>query len=164
MEHIELRKELVGALIGLAKTCNNNPKTEDTDRIVIEGLVAAKTESFGETMLKKKLEMVRREKHTIAPNCSTCASPCGNTSDYNLDLLNEDEEQCRALKEQMLQGIQELALALFRAMMQGMDVSAHTEILYAVLEVVSYRMDVAMLEETAAELSAERQQINDWKK
>lgn len=30
--------ELTGALIGLAKTCGNNPKTADTDRVIIEGL------------------------------------------------------------------------------------------------------------------------------
>ena len=56
-----LREELLGALIGLAKTTGNNPKTENTDQILIEGLVAAHTESFGEEMLKKKLEEVIRE-------------------------------------------------------------------------------------------------------
>ena len=30
--------ELTGALIGLAKPCGNNPKTADTDRVIIEGL------------------------------------------------------------------------------------------------------------------------------
>lgn len=164
MEHSELRKELLGALIGLAKTCVNNPKTENTDRIVIEGLVAVNTESFGEMMLRKKLDMVRQEKHIIAPNCSTCASPCGNTSEYDLELLKEDEEQCRVLKEEMLKDIQTIAVELYRAMMQGIEVSEHTEILYQVLEVVSYRMDVTMLTETTDALSAQIQRINDWKK
>lgn len=147
MEYGELRKELLGALIGLAKTCGNNPKTEQTDRIIIEGLVAVGTESFGQEMLQKKLEMVRQEKHTIAPNCSTCVSPCGNTSEYNLDLLEEDEEQCRALKEQMLQDIQNMAVELYRAMLLGENISERTEILYQVLEVVTYRMELEMLEE-----------------
>ena len=34
----KLQDELTGALIGLAKSCGNNPKTENTDRIIIEGL------------------------------------------------------------------------------------------------------------------------------
>ena len=33
-----LQDELTGALIGLVKTCGSNPKTENTDRIIIEGL------------------------------------------------------------------------------------------------------------------------------
>ena len=34
----KLQDELTGALIGLVKTCGSNPKTENTDRIIIEGL------------------------------------------------------------------------------------------------------------------------------
>ena len=33
-----LQDELTGALIGLAKACGNNPRTEDTTHILIEGL------------------------------------------------------------------------------------------------------------------------------
>lgn len=164
MEHSQLRKELLGALIGLAKTCGNNPKTEDTDGIIIEGLVAVHTEGFGEEMLKKKLEMVRREKHIIAPNCSTCASPCGNTSEYNVDMINQDEEPCRVLKEQLLQEIQAVAVVLYRVWLLGADVTRHMEILYKILEVVTYRMEVEMLQEIWEELAAEKQLIADLKK
>ena len=38
-----LQDELTGALIGLAKACGNNPKTENTDRIIIEGLFTTVT-------------------------------------------------------------------------------------------------------------------------
>ena len=34
----DLQDELTGALVGLAHACMNNPKTEQTDRIIIEGL------------------------------------------------------------------------------------------------------------------------------
>ena len=33
-----LQDQLTGSLIGLAKACGNNQKTENTDRIIIEGL------------------------------------------------------------------------------------------------------------------------------
>ena len=164
MEHDELRKELLGALIGLAKTCGNNPKTENTDRTIIEGLVAVNTQSFGEEMLNKKLGNVRREKHIIAPNCSTCASPCGNTSDYDLSLLNEEEERCRALKEQILIDIQDAAIAFYRAMMLRGDVSEYTEIFYKVLEMVTYHFDVETLEQLIIEMSDVKQFINNLMK
>lgn len=163
MQYAEVRKELLGALIALAKTCGNNPKTENTDRIIIEGLVAAHTQSFGEEMLKKKLELVRGEKHIIAPNCSTCAAPCGNTSEYNLDLLNEDKEPCRALKEQMLHDIQETAVEYYRALMLGIDISEHTEIFYKVLEVVTYHWDAQALDEMLGEIQEEMQNIINLK-
>ena len=35
-----LQDELTGALIGLARTCASNPKTENTDRLILEGLFA----------------------------------------------------------------------------------------------------------------------------
>lgn len=159
-----MRKELLGALIGLAKTCSNNPKTEQTDSIIIEGLVAVKEENFGEEMLRKKLEKVRLEKQTIAPNCSTCASPCGNTSEFNLDLLAEDEAQSRSLKERMLQGILDVAVKLYRARLMGADVSERTEILYQVLEVVTYRMEVSMLEPILSEVEVQRQELNNLRK
>ncbi len=156
MEYKKLRKELSGALIGLAKTCSNNPKTENTDRIIIEGLVAVHTQSFGEEMLTKKLEKVRQEKHTIAPNCSSCASPCGNTSEYDLELWNEEEEQYRVLKEQILLEIQETAVKFYQAFMMGKDISAHAEIFYKTLEMVTYSLDVPTLEELKSEIQIEK--------
>ena len=33
-----LQDELTGALIGLARTCNNHEKTADTDRLILEAL------------------------------------------------------------------------------------------------------------------------------
>lgn len=155
MEDKELRKELIGALIGLAKTCSNNPKTENTDQVIIEGLVAVHTQSFGEEMLKKKLEKVRQEKHIIAPNCSTCASPCGNTSEYNLDLWNAEDEQYRILKEEILQELLKTAVKFYQALMLGKEVSARTEIFYKTLEMVTYDFDVPTLEELKTEIQRE---------
>ena len=48
--------ELTGALIGLAKTCGNNPKTADTDRVIIEGLFTTLTNvSFNEETIRAGL-------------------------------------------------------------------------------------------------------------
>ena len=153
----ELRKELLGAIIALAKTCGNNPKTENTDINLIEALVAVQTQEFGVEMLQKKLEMVRQEKHTIAPNCNTCAHPCGNTTEYDLDLFNEEEASCRELKEQMLLDLQELAVEFYRAMLMKVDVSEHVVIFYKVLEVVTYHMEAEMLEAILGEIQEKKQ-------
>ena len=37
----EIRQKLTGAVIGLARTCENNEKTESTDRVFLEALTMA---------------------------------------------------------------------------------------------------------------------------
>lgn len=160
---MELRKELLGAIIGLAKTCGNNPKTENTDRILLEGLVAVHTESFGEEMLEKKLHMVRQEKDRIAPNCRNCASPCENTSEYDLELLLQKEEGCREKKLRMLQDIVEAAVAFYQVMLQGFDVSEHMEIFFKVLSVVTYDMEPVALEAILGEIGDEKLRISNYR-
>ena len=78
-----LQDELTGALIGLAKACGNNPRTEDTTHILIEGLFTTITNvNFNDETLREMIAKVHAEKERVVPNCATCASPCGNTSDY----------------------------------------------------------------------------------
>lgn len=164
MEYMELRKELLGAMIALAKTSNNNPKTENTDRVLIEGLVATKTEGFGEEMLQKKLDMARQEKHVISPNCSICASPCGNTSEYDVELWKEEEELCQQIKEQMVKEILDAAQMVYQGMMLGKDMSEGMFIFYKVLEIVTYEFEAEELREVQEEIKAYTQKIEDLMK
>ena len=39
----KLQDELTGALIALARACSNNPKTQQTDRLILEGLFTTVT-------------------------------------------------------------------------------------------------------------------------
>lgn len=56
-EILALQDELTGALIVLARSCGNNPKTENTDEIIIEGLVHTITNSnTGAAALKAMIE------------------------------------------------------------------------------------------------------------
>lgn len=157
----DLRKELLGALIALAKTSNSNPKTENTDRILIEGLVVAKTEVFGEDMLQKKLDIARQEKYVISPNCSTCASPCGNTSEYDLDVLKEEDVTCQEVKHQMLSEIQDAAKDVYQAMMLKADMSEHMDIFYKILEIVTYTFELEDLQEIQNEVKEKRKEIKE---
>lgn len=42
-ETARLQDELTGALVGLAHACANNPKTGQTDRLILEGLFTTVT-------------------------------------------------------------------------------------------------------------------------
>ena len=83
-----LQDELTGAVIGLAKSCGHNEKSERTDRIIIEGLFTTVTNvNFNDKTLEDMIEKVHKEKEAIAPNCITCAAPCGNTEDFDMNLF-----------------------------------------------------------------------------
>ena len=69
----KLQDELTGALIGLVKTCGSNPKTENTDRIIIEGLFTTITNvNFNNQTLQDMIDKVHSEKNIISPGCSAC--------------------------------------------------------------------------------------------
>ena len=79
------RDTLLGALVGLARSTVNEPKTEDTDRVLAAGLRLA------------------------APNCAACAMPCGNTSNYDLARLWGAPAEICALKVRLLSAVCVLA-------------------------------------------------------
>ena len=102
-------RELLGALIGLARaTDGNTHPTESTWRIMREGLAAAggglPAEKSGELT-----ERVREEKRKLVPRCSVCASPCGRNRDHDLTELLREPPELRSLKALLLFGVMGLA-------------------------------------------------------
>lgn len=66
------RDTLLGALVGLARSTVNEPKTEDTDRILAAGLRLAADPEAAESALLRMTDIVEAEKHRVAPNCAVC--------------------------------------------------------------------------------------------
>ncbi len=96
------RDTLLGALVGLARSTVNEPKTEDTDRILAAGLRLAAGPEAAESALLRMTDIVEAEKHRVAPNCAACAMPCGNTSNYDLARLWGAPAEICALKVRLL--------------------------------------------------------------
>lgn len=105
----QLRDELLSALSGLARTTTSEPKTADTDDVLLAGLRQAVRPDADEAALRRMLDIVRTEKQRVAPNCATCAMPCGNTADYDLARLWAAPDDVRSCKLQLLQGLFALA-------------------------------------------------------
>lgn len=103
------RDVLLGALVGLARSTVNEPKTEDTDRVLAAGLRLAADPAAQEDALLRMTQIVETEKHRVAPNCATCTMRCGNTDDYDLARLWAATETIRALKLRMLRCVFQLA-------------------------------------------------------
>ena len=69
-----LHNELLGAVIGLARTCANNPKTDDTDRLIFTALRVSANKSANEQTLAAMIRRVNEEKAIISPGCATCTA------------------------------------------------------------------------------------------
>ena len=70
----EIRQKLTGAVIGLARTCENNEKTENTNRIFLEALTVAGDWSASIFDMSEMLEKVRNEKYTVTGMCNMCSA------------------------------------------------------------------------------------------
>ena len=141
-----LQDELTGALIGLARACGNNPKTEHTDRVIIEGLFTTVTNvNFNEQTLKEMIAAVHKEKNCVVPNCQSCASPCGNTDDFDMKKIWNDHEDIRSLKSLILFGIRGMAAYAYHAMVLGYEDEEVNQFFYKALCAISYEMEMGDL-------------------
>lgn len=117
-----LQDELTGALIGLSRSCSNNPITVKTTRIILEGLFTTVTNvSFDGNAIRETIRQVREEKEAIVPNCLSCASPCGHNGDYDMASLWNADEDVRSLKSLILFGIRGMAAYAYHAMVLGYE-------------------------------------------
>lgn len=132
-----LQDELTGALIGLAKACGNNSYTEHTTELIIEGLFTTITNvNFDDEVLEEMIVKVREEKQRIVPNCRNCSSPCGNTSDYEMGKLWNDNEDIRSLKSLILFGIRGMAAYAYHAWVLGYSDGEVNGFFYRVLSAI----------------------------
>lgn len=142
-ETAELQDELTGALIGLAKSCQNNEKTENTDRIIIEGLSSTITNAaIPPETLREMIQAVHEEKARIVPDCSSCMNPCGNTSDYDMKELQNAPEDIRSLKSLILLVIRTMAAYAYRALVLGYTDPDINLFFYKALSMISYDLEI----------------------
>lgn len=94
-------RRIIGALIGLVGAVGNNGKTDNTDKIIKEALLAEDSEEM--------IARIQEEKFIISPNCRTCATPCGNTSDYDMDKLELNSEEIKRIKLRILEQLLHIA-------------------------------------------------------
>lgn len=123
MEHnetMDLQDELIGALIGLVHACQNNPKTEQTDSLLIEGLYTVIADARRkDALLREMTARVRADKAAVAPNCVTCTARCGNTDDYDMKRMWNAGADIRSLKIKILSGVCGMAADAYSALAGG---------------------------------------------
>lgn len=140
----ELKNELTGALVGLARVIDNGTApAETTWRVVLEGLFLTIPElNVSEAMLRQHLARVAQEKLTLVPDCASCQSPCGRTDSYNMALLLEAEEAVRSIKLSILAGIRTMSAYFYHAV--GCETEKLKKLLYQALFAIGEDWDVSL--------------------
>lgn len=114
-EAANLQDELTGALIGLARTCEHNPKTEETDWLIFEGLFTTVTNvNFNPETIQGLIDRVNREKERIA------AAGDGRADDnYDVRRIWDAEPNVRSGKSLILFGMRGMAAYAYNAAVFG---------------------------------------------
>lgn len=151
-------REVLGAVVGLAKTCGNNPYTDDTIRLICDTLLElnGRCDADGQTAETETdlvencdaaglIEQLHAEKYRISPGCAVCQSRCGNTDDYDIALISYEEPEKLHIKEELIYYAFELAKAAHNDNAKYLD-EGYRLVLLGVLTVLSYDMSVKGLE------------------
>lgn len=148
-----LHNELLGAVIGLARTCANNPKTDDTDRLLFTALRVSANANANEQTLTAMIRRVNDEKAIISPGCATCVARCGNTDNYDMTLLWNAPDAIRDTKLAILENAQALAENLMQT--KNEEISEGTiPRLYHALFMVKEDWDAEPLRELADSIAS----------
>lgn len=160
-----IEDKIISALIGLVGACNNNPKTADTDGLVIKALAfPLLCPKYDEGMLQEIINDIYSEKYTVAPGCAKCAAPCGNTSDYDMSRIYEADEEIRKAKLAVLECLQVLASNICHSQKDGIAPSVDNNFFYKALSYISYDMDEITLLELLEEAENMERNIRSGEK
>lgn len=141
------KDKIISALAGLVGAINNNGKTDNTDKVIINSLAfPLLNPDFSDDDLSVVLDDIYSEKNTIAPNCATCTAPCGNTSDYDMSRLYNAGEEIRSLKLQIISRLEKLAL-------YAQNSDADCTVFYKGIAYVSYDLTKEMLSQLLEEIN-----------
>lgn len=140
---INTKDKIIGALIGLARACGNNPKTENTDEIIRISLAAyADGNEISDREQNEIIEKIHAERNAVSPGCATCTSPCGNTSDFDMTLLQNDENS--EIKHKILAELCKLA-----------EQDKYSELFCKALPMISYELETEAYKTILTEINEE---------
>lgn len=149
------REQVLGGLTGLLRACENNPKTENTDRVVVETLAACAGEGkVSPEICAGLLGKIQEEKDAVSPGCATCACPCGNTAPYDMGRI--EGTAAASVKWQLLDSVCRMAQAVQEGGLSGQGAERSLELFYRALPMVSYELE----EDAYLQLLAEAEDIS----
>lgn len=144
------RDRVLGELIGLAKACETNPKTANTDGVVIDTLAACAADELSDVRAAELIDAVRREKDAVAPSCAVCQSPCGHNDAY--DLSQVDGAESGEVRRSLLNDACAVAASLKSGALSDGKPSAALDLFYRLLPMVGYELSTDSYSALKAEI------------
>lgn len=139
----KLQDQLTGGLIGLARVYDKRFKTEQTDRLVREGLFATLTNvNFNDASLQILIDQIRAEKTRLASQASL---PEEAHAFYDMNRIWNADGDIRSLKSLILFGIRGMAAYAYHAAALGYASDEVDEFLYKALAVLAEDWDMDLL-------------------
>ncbi len=112
----DLQDKLSGSLIALAETVGKNKPTEESTKVIIDGLFTTITNvSFDNGAIEKQIEKTLEVKKNFAKN----GKDVKEADIYDMKKLWEDNEDIRSLKTLIFLGIKGIAAYAHHALMLG---------------------------------------------
>ena len=115
-----LQDELTGLLVGLAKAADDSEPTEDTHKIMLEGLFTTITNvSFDNESIMRQINKTKRSIEDLKKHCYDYSSQCEKSYNYNMNEVWNANEDIRSLKSLILFGLRGMAAYAYHALMLG---------------------------------------------
>lgn len=133
-----MNEQIISALIGLVGAVQNNGKTDSTDAVIRRALLSEADIGC--------VDEIHREKFRISPDCATCQSPCGNTSDNPPEAFRGWTGEERTKKEQIWEEI-------LRIVKNTSPESALPEPVLKGIACLGYRLDAESYQELMEEFA-----------
>ena len=137
--------KIISVLIGLVGACGSNPKTENTDHLVLKSLAHSFCRNSDADAVQGVIDEIRAEKNIIAPGCALCETPCGNTSDYDMSRIYDAEDEIRKAKLDILSELCETAAYICSDQKTKLLTETEIEFFYKALSYISYDLGKEVL-------------------
>ena len=132
-----LQDELTGALIELARVCENKAALESTTKLIVEGLFTTITNvNFHDDVLKKTIDRVHKETGKMMQGGFVSSFEYQGENDYDMKHIWQAEEDIRSLKSLILFGIRGMAAYAYHAAVLGYHYSQVDEFFYQALSFI----------------------------
>lgn len=119
-EQEQARNELIGALVGLSRALEGKEVSRSAMQAMAGGLSLSLPGCIADpAVILEMTQTVRKEKEKAAPDCASCQSPCGRTSDYNMEEMWTAQAPLRTKKYLLLTALCSVGSAACRAMLCG---------------------------------------------
>lgn len=151
-EVANLQDQLTGALIGLSRACSKDKPSNQTHKAVIHALFTTITNvDFHVATVQEQIRLIHLQKELLSSGCSTCANPCQKTTDYDMHMLWNEQEDIRSLKSLILFGIRGIAAYAYHAMVLGYMNDEVNQFFYQALFAIGEKRSVEELLPTVME-------------